>query len=231
VIDALPEYSDYGDFSGTGPVAIGVRDAPRFIRYTHNAGEEEATDLDKRVEQALKSFIPLPPEDKAERRRWNKDGCEAVTLISVITKLEGMEHTELMHLQALLIARALRIDFNFMADPDVGTMIKRFDPEVRKVWTPDEAFFQKLKKPDLIEALGEAAVVDIPRSGGKAQLVTLAAAKLPGLGWLPKPMRAPCYAGPGSNAWADAQGTKVADAATAQLQAAGEPQPLPQAAE
>lgn len=138
----------------------------------------------------------------------------------VLARLELMQHDELWRLQALLVARALKIDFTFIGDADVSALIQRFDPEVGRQWTPDEAFFRRLRKPDLIAALDEAAVADIPRSGNKGQLVGLAVARLPAMSWLPKPMRSPSYAGPGSNAWADAQGAQVADAIAGMTSAA-----------
>jgi ParB-like chromosome segregation protein Spo0J len=159
----------------------------------------------------LRRFHPPAPEGKAKKHQGI-----SITLEHLLTQLELLEHQDLMRLQALLVARSLRISMGFMSDPDVILTIKRFDPEVAKWWTPDAEFFKRLKKPDLIEALEESAAVNIPKSGSKSQLVELAAADLPAKGWLPKPLRSPCYAGPGSNAWADAQGAKVADAAAAQ---------------
>jgi hypothetical protein len=192
VMDALEDHVE-----GGSPIAIALTRDPRDWRNRPD-GDKQVSAFGELLAAALKPLIPAPPADKAERKRWEKSDGDVLRLADVIAKLEGLEHTELLRLQALLVARALKIDMNFMADPDVSTMIQRFDPEVGKVWMPGEAFFQKLKKPDLVAALEEAAVVDIPRSGGKAQLVALSLAKLPALGWLPKPLRAPNYAGPGS---------------------------------
>lgn len=156
-----------------------------------------------------------------------KDGG-GVTLADILAKLEALDHLDLMTLQAILLASALDINMNFMSRPAIATLIQRVDPDVGKYWQPDATFFGRLKKPDLIEALGEAAVPNIPKSGGKAPLVELAAAKLPATGWLPKPLRAPSYAGPGSNAWADRQGAGVADAVASETPA---PAPIAAAAE
>lgn len=230
LLEALPDdgAGEFGIYEDS-PIAIRRAADARDWRNAHLDDEKETSEFDKLLAEAMKPFIPVPPEDKAERKRWSKNGGDMLRLADVIAKLELMPFEELQRLEALLVARALKITFNFMSDSGVTTLIKRFDPDVAKVWKPDDAFFQKLKKPDLVAALDEAAIADIPRSGSKAQLVALAVANLPAMQWLPKPMRPPSYAGPGSNAWADARGARVADAVAGQALAPAAP--MQQAAE
>lgn len=89
-------------------------------------------------------------------------------------------------------------------------IIDAFDPDVTRVWEPREDFFKRLPRESLAAALTEACVPGATASKKKKELVEMALRHLVPTGWLPKPLRTPSYKGPGSNAWADAQGAKAA---------------------
>lgn len=92
---------------------------------------------------------------------------------------------------------------------DLGPIIKHFDPDVAAHWQPDEQFFKRMPRESLAAALNEAAIAGVTPSKKKKELVEMAVGQLVPKGWLPKPLRTPSYKGPGSNAWADAQGSAV----------------------
>jgi ParB family chromosome partitioning protein len=85
-------------------------------------------------------------------------------------------------------------------------IIDAFDPDVSAHWQPDVDFFKRMPRESLAAALGEAAIAGVTPSKKKKELVEMAVRELAPKGWLPKPLRTPSYKGPGSNAWADAQG-------------------------
>jgi ParB family transcriptional regulator, chromosome partitioning protein len=89
-------------------------------------------------------------------------------------------------------------------------IIDHFAPDVAAHWQPDEQFFKRMPRESLAAALGEAAIPGVTPSKKKKDLVEMAVRDLVPKGWLPKPLRTPSYKGPGSNAWADAQGAKAA---------------------
>lgn len=94
---------------------------------------------------------------------------------------------------------------------DIRPIINHFDPNVAAHWQPDEAFFKRMPRESLAAALGEAAIAGVTPSKKKKELVEMAVGQLVPKGWLPKPLRTPSYKGPGSNAWADAQGAAVVE--------------------
>ena len=103
--------------------------------------------------------------------------------------------------------------FNLGASiPDaVRHLIDAFDPDVAAIWQPNEAFFKRLPKDSLAAALNEAAIPGVTAAKKKRELAEMALRDLVPLGWLPKPLRTPCYTGPGSNRWADAKSAQLAD--------------------
>lgn len=94
---------------------------------------------------------------------------------------------------------------------DLRPIIDHFDPDVAAHWQPDEQFFKRMPRESLAAALAEAAIAGVTPSKKKKELVEMAVRELVPKGWLPKPLRTPCYKGPGSNAWADAQGAATVD--------------------
>ena len=97
-----------------------------------------------------------------------------------------------------------------IADED-RTLIDTFDPDVGAVWQPSEEFFKRCPRDSLAAAFNEAAIPGVAPSKKKKDLVEMALRDLVPLGWLPKPLRTPCYKGPGSNHWADAKSAQLAD--------------------
>jgi ParB family transcriptional regulator, chromosome partitioning protein len=93
---------------------------------------------------------------------------------------------------------------------DLRPIIDAFDPDVLGSWQPDAEFFKRMPRESLAAALAEAAIPGVTPSKKKKDLVEMAVRDLAPKGWLPKPLRTPSYKGPGSNAWADAQGAKAA---------------------
>lgn len=119
---------------------------------------------------------------------------------------------------ALSIASVLNLHETIRDDH--RPLIDLFDPDVTAAWQPNEEFFKRMPRESLAAALKESAVPDVTPSKKKKELVEMAIRHLQPMGWLPKPLRTPCYKGPGSNVWADARAAQLADEATAQQQAA-----------
>ena len=78
-------------------------------------------------------------------------------------------------------------------------------------WQPTEDFFKRMPRESIAAALGEAAIPGVTPSKKKKELVEMAVRDLILLGWLPKPLRTPCYTGPGSNTWSQAHADKTAE--------------------
>ena len=112
-----------------------------------------------------------------------------------------------------LISRSLAPLFKLSTSnvDELRPIIDAFDPDVAAHWQPDVEFLKRMPRESLAAALGEAAIAGVTPSKKKKDLVEMAVRDLVPLGWLPKPLRTPCYKGPGSNAWADAHADKVAD--------------------
>ena len=119
---------------------------------------------------------------------------------------------------AVLVARAFALRGNFAAS--AKHYIEVFDPDVSAHWQASEEFLKRLNRESLAAALNEAAIPGVTPAKKKKELVEMALRDLVPLGWLPKPLRTPCYKGPGSNRWADAKSAQLADEITAQAQAA-----------
>jgi ParB family transcriptional regulator, chromosome partitioning protein len=109
------------------------------------------------------------------------------------------------------LARLFNIDSEIK--PEHKRLIIGFDPDCAAIWQPGEEFFKKLSRDALVHALGEAAIAGVTPSKKKKELVEIALRELPKLGWLPKPLRAPNYKGPGSNAFADRNNEAPGEAA------------------
>lgn len=114
-----------------------------------------------------------------------------------------------------LIALGLAGTFAFGSSIDGGgrAYIEAFDPDCAASWKPGEEFFRKMAKDALAEALSEADVPGVTGTKKKRELIEMAVRELPGTGWLPKPMRAPCYQGPGSQSYIEARELRQAEAA------------------
>jgi ParB/RepB/Spo0J family partition protein len=151
------------------------------------------------LKAALAPFKPAGTDD-------DDDGfVDGMSLAAVLDQLDLLPEEERGNLFALLLADSL--DWGMASPRD---LVRRMDPEPQRWWQPDEAFFNRLNRAQLSAALSEAAV-NHKSSAKKPDLVAIASRQLPPSGWLPDPLRAPNYAGPGSNAWAEAQATKAAD--------------------
>jgi ParB family chromosome partitioning protein len=137
--------------------------------------------------------------DSFERR-----GTE-LSFAHILDQLDLFSEEDRDKLFALLLADAL--DWDIASSRD---LVRRLDPEPGRWWQPDEAFFNRLNRSQLSAALSEAAVNHKP-SAKKPDLVAIATRQLPALGWLPDLLRGPSYAGPGSNAWAEAQAKTAAE--------------------
>ena len=130
----------------------------------------------------------------------------------------------LAFLRALTVASLVKLfALQTHVPAELQPLFAAFDPDVSAVWEPDEDFFKRLPRESLTAALGEAAIPDVTPSKKKRELVEMAIRQLLPLGWLPKPLRTPCYKGPGSNAWADAHAAMTAD----QIAAKHAPAPAP----
>lgn len=126
----------------------------------------------------------------------------------VVEMFKGLIGDPLVNVFGICLAPLLKI-----SDPQMQILrpiIDHFDPDVAAHWRPDEQFFKRMPRESLAAALGEAAVPGFTVSKKKKELVEMAVRELPAKGWLPKPLRTPSYMGPGSNAWADAQGVAAA---------------------
>lgn len=130
----------------------------------------------------------------------------------VVEVFKGLLNGSMASEIAISLAQMLRITDSEMQD--LRPIIDHFDPDVSAHWQPDEMFFKRMPRESLAAALTEANVAGGTPSKKKKELVEMAIRELPAKGWLPKPLRTPSYKGPGSNAWADAQGA----AAVQQLQ-------------
>ena len=149
--------------------------------------------------------------DEALEPYSQKDGDES--FLKESTDMWPLLETADAEAVAAIIARCLALLFVVRDSvPDtLQPLITSFDPDVAKVWEPGEEFFRRMPRESLVSALGEAAVTGVAPSKKKKELVEMALRALPPVGWLPKPLRTPSYKGPGSNTWAEARATTLAD--------------------
>lgn len=131
---------------------------------------------------------------------------QEISLLAVFAALEN--HAALDD----VIAKAIAPLFNCHSSEleELRPLINAFDPSVISHWQPDAEFFKRMPRESLAAALSEAAIAGVTPSKKKKDLIEMAVRDLVPLGWLPKPLRTPGYAGPGSNAWADAHAEKTA---------------------
>ena len=132
---------------------------------------------------------------------------------SIVGHLELLTPEEFGNLMAALAAYAVRIE-STGTGPD-RQLVKMVSPTADLYWQADEAFFKRLKRPQLLEALADilpTATHEALKEAKKAELVKHCAEHLTGKGWLPPYLRSPAYEGPGSNTWADKAGQTEAEA-------------------
>ncbi len=126
---------------------------------------------------------------------------DAETLAGLIARLEQLPAATDSRLWCALIARA--VSLNLAHNQDRAADIARLaDPDVSALWQPDGDWFKRLKIGQLLaaitETLGDARAQDLSKAR-KTQLVDVCVAEVAPLGWLPEPLRTPCYRGPGSD--------------------------------
>ena len=126
----------------------------------------------------------------------------------VVEVFKGLIGDPLVSVFGICLAPLLKISDAQMEH--LRPIIDHFAPDVAAHWQPDEQFFKRMPRESLAAALSEAAIPGVTPSKKKKDLVEMAVRDLAPKGWLPKPLRTPSYKGPGSNAWADAQGAKAA---------------------
>jgi ParB family chromosome partitioning protein len=144
----------------------------------------------------------------ATARKPFSDKQGLLELGDVFARLESSDATTLASLQALALGALFSC--GGAIDEELRPLIDAFDPHIT-LWQPGEEFFRRLPKEALAQALGEAAIAGVTPSKKKAELVAMCLKSLVPLAWLPKPLRAPSYKGPGSNTWSDAHAANLAD--------------------
>lgn len=148
-----------------------------------------------------------------------------------LEKLDELDEDALFKLLAILMADSLA--WTMHHDAGGKALIRRLDPDCTRWFKADEAFFNRLTRGQLVDALSDVDAVDAKGRANrkKSELVARCVEVLTPLAWLPQPLRAPCYTGPGSEAFAVTQAEAIAARHSEPAPAAAEPERQLEAAE
>ncbi|MCQ8186506.1 hypothetical protein [Parvularcula maris] len=116
--------------------------------------------------------------------------AETVTMVAVLTEEERRELRSLCLAASLDFSEARSDQPDHAARRTAGLIAERFGSDLRRHWTPDEAYFQKLSRPAVAEALAEMGSQETGlERAKKADLVPMAARRAKASGWLPESVR------------------------------------------
>jgi ParB family chromosome partitioning protein len=148
--------------------------------------------------------------------------AEGKDFFATLQHLDQLDEDAHMKLLAILLANAL--NWSMHPGADGKALVRRLDPDCARWFKPDEAFFNRLKKPQLVDALADLDPIDAKarENRKKPELVARCLEVLAPAGWLPAPLRSPCYAGPGGALFADARAADIAARSSAPSPLAGE---------
>lgn len=136
--------------------------------------------------------------------------AEGKDFAKTLAYLDELDEDALIKLLAILLADSL--SWTMHHDAAGKALIRRLDPDCTRWFKADEAFFNRLTRPQLVDALADVDAVDARGRSHrkKPELVARCVEVLAPLNWLPAPLRAPCYTGPGSEAYAVLQAEAIA---------------------
>ncbi|WP_031556088.1 ParB/RepB/Spo0J family partition protein [Parvularcula oceani] len=159
----------------------------------------------------------LTPSEKAElpvnhdlaARQEHFAERVGVDFAETVASVAALGEEERRDLRALALAAVLDVSENRSDAPDhraretAGLIAERIGADLRRHWTPDEAYFAKLSRPALAEVLREMGSRESGlESVKKADLVPMAVRRAKASGWLPESV---AFAqGPAPEAEADA---------------------------
>ncbi|NNU17534.1 ParB N-terminal domain-containing protein [Parvularcula sp. ZS-1/3] len=153
------------------------------------------------VKLAISGFHPsegseLPVSHALAERQEHFAERLGDSLAETVAMVQGLTEDERRELRAFCLAPSLDFTEARSDQPDHGArrtaalIAERFGSDLRQHWTPDEAYFQKLSRPALADALREMGSRETGlESCKKADLVPMAVRRAKSSGWLPESVR------------------------------------------
>lgn len=124
----------------------------------------------------------------------------ATSFADVFAKLETLTPEAVLEVEAVLAS--CQLSLTAIKNTDAAALIMLVDPDMRAGgFAPDEAFFARLSRDQLLLISAEIHEGNIIKKGKKPDMVQAILPQVQASGWLPPQLRTPSYEGPGSDAF------------------------------